>query len=191
MNKFLCTTLIVLAASSAAHAEDLYLGANVSPGKGKLKLSDGTGQADRDANKNSVYAGVFAGYVLSPSWALEAGYRGLGNEYTFDFPDSYRLKLKPSVAYLAARNTWQLSDDWSLYGKVGVAQGRMKVDLSDKSGSGSSSVHKTGLYLGLGVAYMVTRDVALQLELEHTDKLKQPGLSVSMDKFSLGVKVGF
>jgi opacity protein-like surface antigen len=108
-----------------------------------------------------VYAGVFAGYVLSPSWALEAGYRGLGNEYTFDFPDSYRLKLKPSVAYLAARNTWQLSDDWSLYGKVGVAQGRMKVDLSDKSGSGSSSVHKTGLYRGLGVAYMVTRDVAL------------------------------
>jgi hypothetical protein len=42
---------------------------------------------------------------------------------------------------------------------VGVAQGRMKVDLSDKSGSGSSSVHKTGLYLGLG-AYMVTRDGA-------------------------------
>jgi hypothetical protein len=97
MNKFLCTTLIVLAASSAAHAEDLYLGANVSPGKGKLKLSDGTGQADRDANKNSVYAGVFAGYVLSPSWALEAGYRGLGNEYTFDFPTVIASSCKPSV----------------------------------------------------------------------------------------------
>jgi opacity protein-like surface antigen len=134
---------------------------------------------------------VFAGYVLSPSWALEAGYRGIGDDNVFELVQGYKLKTRTRMGYLAARNTWQLSEDWSLYGKAGVAQGRLTAGIDGKDVSGAEKVKKNGLYLGLGVAYAVSKDVSLQLELEHTDKLKLQGLSASMDRFSLGVRVGF
>lgn len=192
MNKFLCTTLIIVAASSLAHAEDFYLGANINPGsKGHLKYDDGATSVERSANKRMLSAGVFAGYVLSPSWALEAGYRGQTGDSVFDLKQGYQIKTRTSMAYLAVRTTWRLDDSWSLYGKLGVGQGRFKASLGNNSQSAGDTVHKTGMYLGVGVAYMVGKDVALQLELEHTDKLKQQGLNATMDKLSLGVKVGF
>jgi len=192
MKKFLCITLIAVAGSSLAHAEDFYLGANISPGsKGHVEYERDIVFVQRTASQRQLFGGVFAGYVLSPSWALEAGYRGQGGDSVFDLEPGYQLKTRTSMSYLAARHTWQLGDTWSLYGKLGVAQGRFKAALSSKTESASETVHKTGLYLGLGAAYMVSKDVALQVELEHSDKLRQQGLNTTMDKVSLGVKVGF
>lgn len=192
MNKFVCSTLIALAASSLAHAEDMYIGAGVSSlGKGKIKYLDDGVTTERYSTKRDPAVTLFAGYVLSPSWALEAGYRGIGDDNVFELAQGYQLKTRTRMGYIAARNTWQLSEDWSLYGKVGVAQGRLTAGIQGKDVSGAETVKKNGLYLGLGAAYAVSKNVSLQLELEHTDKLKQQGLSVAMDRFSLGVRVGF
>lgn len=192
MNKFLCSTLIVLCASSLAHAEDAYFGVNLTPSdKGHISYNgDGVPQ-QRDGTRRDPAAGLFAGYVLSPSWALEAGYRGIGGQQAFDLAPGYQLKTRTSMGYVAVRNTWQLSEDWALYGKLGVAQGRFRAGVSGKDAPPAETVHKTGLYAGLGVAYAVAKDISLQLELEHTNKLKQEGLSASMDKVSLGVRFGF
>ncbi|MYM80887.1 outer membrane beta-barrel protein [Duganella sp. FT50W] len=192
MKKFLCPTLIVVAASSLAHAEDFYLGANINQGsKGHLKYGDGVTSVERSANQRMLSAGVFVGYVLSPSWALEGGYRDQSGNSVFDLKPGYQIKTRTSMGYLAVRTTWRLDDNWSLYGKLGVGQGRFKASLGNTSQSAGDTVHKTGVYLGVGIAYMVGKDVALQLELEHTDQLKQQGLKATMDKLSLGVKVGF
>jgi OOP family OmpA-OmpF porin len=192
MNKFLCTTLIAVAASPLAQAEDFYVGMNLDAGnKGHIKYSDAGGSVERSASQGKSAVGVFAGYVLTPSWALETGYRGQGGDSVFDLKQNYQLRTRTSMGYLAARNTWQLNDNWAWYGKLGVAQGRFRAALSGKEGAAGETVRKTGLYLGIGAAYMVNQDVALQLELEHTDKLKQHGLTATMDKLSLGVKVGF
>ncbi|MYM21504.1 outer membrane beta-barrel protein [Duganella sp. FT135W] len=192
MNKFVCSTLIALAASSLAHAEDAYIGVGIgSFGKGRIKYFDDGVTTERYSAKRDPAVTLFAGYVLSPSWALEAGYRGIGDEQSFDLLQGYQMKTRTRMGYLAARNTWQLSEDWSLYGKVGVAQGRFNAGIEGKGAPASETVKKNGLYLGLGAAYAVSKDVSLQLELEHTDKIKQQGLSVSMDRVSLGVRVGF
>jgi OOP family OmpA-OmpF porin len=192
MNKFVCSTLIALAASSLAHAEDMYVGASTGTlGKGHIKYFDDGVTTERYSTKRDPAVTVFAGYVLSPSWALEVGYRGLGDDNRFELTQGYDLTTRTRMGYLAARNTWPLSEDWSLYGKVGVAQGRFTAGIEGKDMSGAEKVKKNGLYLGLGAAYAINKDVSLQLELEHTDKLKQQGLSVSMDRFSLGVRVGF
>jgi opacity protein-like surface antigen len=192
MKKIVCSTLIALAASSLAHAEDAYIGVGVgSFGKGSIKYSDGGVSTERSGNERHAAIGVFAGYVLSPSWALEAGYRGIGDEQSFALAQGYEMKTHARMGYLAARNTWQLNEDWALYGKLGVAQGRFKAGVEGKGAPPAETVTKNGLYLGLGAAYTLTKDVSLQLELEHTDKLKQQGLSTSMDRVSLGVRVGF
>ncbi|WP_373990468.1 outer membrane beta-barrel protein [Duganella sp. BuS-21] len=193
MNKFLCSTLIALAASSLAHAEDLYIGAGFSAAdKGHIRYTGSGGvEHDSEAKRSGVAAGLFVGYVLSPSWALEAGYRGIGNTQKFDLDPGYQIKVRTGMTYLAARNTWRLSEDWALYGKLGVAQGRLKAGIIGKDAPPDATVKKNGVYLGLGASYMVSKDIALQLELEHTHKLRLEGLNASMDKFSLGVRVGF
>jgi OOP family OmpA-OmpF porin len=192
MNKFICTILVAVAASSLAHAEDLYVGASVSGfDKGHIKYFDDGVSAERDSTKRSPAVTLFAGYVLSPSWALEAGYRGIGDNKEFELEQGYQLKTRTRMGYLAVRNTWQLSEDWSLFGKAGVAQGRFKAGIYAKDGSAAETVKKNGLYLSVGAAYAASKDLSLQLELEHTDKLRQQGLTVSTDRVALGVRVGF
>lgn len=192
MNKFLCSTLIVLSASSLARAEDVYFGATLAPSdKGHISYDGDGGRQQRDGSQRNPALGVFVGYVLSPSWAVEAGYRGIGGQQAFDLEPGYQLKTRTRMGYVAMRNTWQLSDDWVVYGKVGMAQGRFRAAISGTNAPPAETVRKTGLYAGVGFSYALAKDISLQLELEHTDKLKQEGLSASMDKASLGVRFGF
>lgn len=192
MKKIVCSALISLAASSLAHAEGLYVGATVSgQTDGSVKFTENGVTTDRGAVKKATPLGLFAGYDLSPVWALEAGFRTDSNSTSFDLTPGYQLKTSVSTAYLAARGTWKLSEDWSLFGKAGIAQGRMKLDVSGKDAPPGESAHKTGLYLSVGASYLISKDVALQLELERTDKLKHEGFTANMNRIVLGVRFGF
>ncbi|NVD70395.1 porin family protein [Duganella sp. BJB488] len=192
MKKIICTAFVALAASSLAHAEGMYVGANVSSRTdGNIKYTENGVTTEHSAAKRATPIGLFAGYDLSPVWALEAGYRTDGGSTSFDLSPGYRLKTRVSTAYLAARGTWKLSEDWSLFGKAGVGQGRLKMDISGKNAPAGESVNKTGLYLSAGASYLVTRDVALQLELEHTNKLEHDGFTAKTDRFALGVRFDF
>lgn len=192
MKKFVCSALVALTASSLAHAEGLYVGANVSSQtNGNIKFTENGVTTERGAVKKATPVGLFAGYDLSPVWALEAGYRADTGSTSFDLSPGYQLKTRVSTAYLAARGTWQLSDSWSLFGKAGIAQGRMKMDISGQNAPKGESVHKNGLYLSVGASYLISKDVALQLELERTDKLKHEGLTANTNRIALGVRFGF
>lgn len=192
MKKIVCSALIALAASSLAHAEGLYVGANISPQtNGNVKFTENGVTTDRSEVKKATPLGLFAGYELSPLWALEAGYRTDSNSTSFDLSPGYQLKTRVSTAYVAARGTWKLSEDWSLFGKAGLAQGRMKLDVSGKDAPSGVSEHKTGLYLSVGASYLISKDVALQLEFERTAKLKHEGFAANPSRIALGVRVGF
>ncbi|RFP10605.1 MULTISPECIES: porin family protein [unclassified Duganella] len=192
MKKTVCSALIALAASPLAHAEGVYVGANVSGRTdGSVKYTENGVTTDHGAVKKATPLGLFAGYDLSPVWALEAGYRNDSSSTSFDISPGYQLKTRVSTAYLAARGTWKLSEDWALFGKAGVAQGRLKMDISGKDAPPGESAHKTGLYLSVGASYLITKDVALQLELERSDKLKHEGLTAGTNRLALGVRFGF
>jgi len=192
MKKIICTAFVALAASSLANAEGMYVGANVSSRtNGNINYTENGVTTERSAVKRATPVGLFAGYDLSPVWALEAGYRSDGGSTSFDLNPGYQLKARVSTGYLAARGTWKLSEDWSLFGKAGIAQGRLKMDISGKNAPAGESVNKTGLYLSVGASYLMTKDVALQLELEHTNKLEHDGLTAKTDRFALGVRVDF
>lgn len=192
MNKFLCSALVSLAAVSLVHAEDFYVGAKIGGRQdGHIKFSDRGVATERDASKKAVPLGVFAGYALSRDWAVEGGYLGASGAVAFDLAPGYRLKSRSSALYLAARGNWKLDDDWALFGKAGVARSRMTLGISGTDAPPEESARKTSPYLGIGVSYLVARDVALQLELEHINKLKHEGMTVEMDRLSLGLRLDF
>ncbi|OHV97254.1 membrane protein [Janthinobacterium lividum] len=192
MKKIVCSTLLAIAATSMVHAEGLYVGANVSPAtEGKILRADGGTKSQRDASGKAVPFGVFAGYELAPAWALEGGYRASGGATSFDLDPGYQLKVRASAAYLAARGTWRLDDDWSLFGKAGVARSRVEFTIDGKNAPPGESASKTGLYASVGVAYQINKDVALQLEWEHAPTVKYEGFDSRMNRLALGVRFGF
>lgn len=192
MNKFLCTAFAIVAASPLAHAEDFYVGASLGrPMDGHVKWRENGVTTERDADRKAIPPELFAGYVLSPNWALEGGYRGSMGSTTFNVAPGYQLRARASAAYVATRGTWLLNDDWSLFGKVGVARGRAKFSIDGGGAAVRESTRKTGAYLSVGASYLLAKDVAVQLELEHTDTLKYEGLTATMNRLSLGLRLGF
>ncbi|MDN2694836.1 porin family protein [Janthinobacterium sp. SUN073] len=192
MKKFVCSTLLAVAATSMVHAEGLYVGANVSPATdGKILRAVGGTTSQRDASGKAVPFGVFAGYELTPAWALEGGYRASGGATSFDLDPGYQLKVRASAAYLAARGTWRLDENWSLFGKAGVARSRVEFTIDGKNAPPGESANNTGLYASVGVAYQINKDVALQLEWEHAPTVKYEGFDSRMNRLALGVRFGF
>ncbi len=192
MKKIVYSTLFAIAATSTVHAEGLYLGANVSPSSdGKIERAEGGATARRGPSSKAVPFGVFAGYELTPAWALEGGYRASGGATSFDLDPGYQLKVRNSAAYMAARGTWRLNDDWSLFGKAGVARSHAEFSIAGKNAPPGESASKTGLYLSVGAAYQIGKDVALQLEWEHAPKVRYEGLNSTMNRLALGVRFGF
>ena len=192
MKKIFVSAVFAIVFAPLAQAEDFYVGANITGGTdGHVNVTEGGTTKRHDASGKQRPLGLYAGYVLSPSWALEAGYSGSGGSTDFDLDAGRRLRTRTSMGYLAVRTDLKLGDAWSLYAKSGVAQGRLKLDASGPGAGPDEQVHKTGAYLAVGAAWFVTKDMALQLELEHTNTLKYEGLTAKMDKISLGVRFGF
>jgi OOP family OmpA-OmpF porin len=191
MNKFLCCTFFAIAASSLAHAEGAYVGAAVaSAGDSHIEVGAAGTPSRHDATREQTQLRFFGGYELDQHWGLEAGYHGLGGSTAFD-ADGARLKLRTRVLYAAAKGTWQLSEDWSLFAKAGVARSRLQMDLSSGSNTAATSTSRTGAYLSAGASWLVTRDVALQVELERINKLRYQGLELGMNRLSLGLRYNF
>jgi OOP family OmpA-OmpF porin len=182
---------IAIALVPCAQAEDLYLGANIAGRTdGYLNEREGGVTTRHDAVGKQRRFGLFAGYVLSPEWALETGYDGFGGSTDYDVAGG-RLELRTSMAYLAGRRTWPLSENWSLFAKAGVARGRLGIDFGGAGASDARTVHKNSAYLSAGAAYLVARDVSLQVEFQHTGTIKHEGLTAKMNKLSLGARFGF
>ena len=192
MKKFACSTLLAVAATSIVHAEGLYVGANVSPSSdGKIQYAAGGTTSQRGASGKALPFGVFAGYALTPDWALEGGYRASGGTTRFDLDPGYQLKLRASAAYLAARGTWQLDENWSLFAKAGMARSRVEFSIDGRNAPPGESANKTGLYASVGAAYQINKDVALQLEWEHAPTVRYEGLDSTMNRIALGIRFGF
>lgn len=191
MNKLLCGALFALTLSPFAQAQKLYVGLNVAPPQDdriEVQLDDETRRYDATTNHTSY--GLYAGFAVTPRWAVEGGYSGLHAATAFDL-EGAQIEAKRSQAYLAARGTWQLSEAWSLFGKAGLAQGRMKLAFAGPGAPPPATVRKTGLYASGGVAYAFSPNVAAQMELEHAVKLEYEGLSAPTSILSLGLRYGF
>jgi OOP family OmpA-OmpF porin len=101
---------------------------------------------------------VNGGYRFNRYFALEGAYERLGRfDYTASTgADTIDGKFKASALSLAGVGFYPLSNEWSLYGKAGLARTDAKLEASSESGltpTQNTSHTGTGLLIGAGVTY--------------------------------------
>jgi OOP family OmpA-OmpF porin len=198
MKPFLSTLLFATVSaasgySSLALADDFYVGVNVaSRGDGYVTQLDRSGKVLRaDSKDGGIPVKLYGGYNLSPVLALEAGYQRFGTNH-FDLPLGGQLGSEAHAFYAAAKGTLALNEQWSLFGKLGVARASSKISVSGLgAASDSSTVNRNRLYASVGGAYAITQQLSVQLEWDRFGKVDNEGLVSNLNNLSLGLRYSF
>ncbi|MDP1671583.1 MAG: outer membrane beta-barrel protein [Burkholderiales bacterium] len=118
----------------------------------QMYMGAGVGSSKLDNREDSWK--LYGGYQFNPTWGAELGYNDLGQNRGGDM-ESWTL---------AGTGTLPLNERWSMLGKLGVASNRPHF-------AGSSN--RTGLLVGVGVGYTLSRNVGLRVEYEDFGKLSK------------------
>jgi OOP family OmpA-OmpF porin len=149
LNKLVIAATFAIASSAAAAGEAPYFYAGADVGTTK-----GDGSSDRESG-----FGVFGGYQINPSFAIEAAYRSLADyNSTFDGePYDYRL----TQTSLSAVGTIPLNEQFKLFGRIGYNRlvGKTSYDFGHK-------LHASRAMFGAGIAYDFTPAVSVRVELQ-------------------------
>ncbi len=166
------TVLVGGFGSVTAHAEqtNFYAGANLgAPGyPHNVNGVDGSGG-------DGLSGKVFGGYQFTPNFAVETGLVHLGRV------ENANGSVHARGEFVDAVGIAPLNDQWSLLGRLGVTH--VTLDTSNGNDNGS------GLKVGLGAQYALTKTVALRGEWERyrTDAF---GSNPSINQYTFGVRVG-
>lgn len=158
-----------------AHADPMtpyYIGGDV--GKTTQRV-DGNAQ-----KRTSDSYSIFGGYKFNENFAVEAAYTDLGK---VEFGG---VTAKNKVYSLDGIARAPLGAGFGIYGKVGVAYAERDFNngLGDKD--------KTGLKLGVGVDYALTKNVSLRAEATRFNNMPQAnGFDKKDDRLSMGVVYQF
>lgn len=165
--KKIVLAICCLAGISTAQAQDgYYVGAGITSSKYEVSIN-----YDQFSNQNSVNqtgAKFFAGMAIDKTWSIETAYVDLGSVST-EWKFSGRAgTAKSSVTgqYIAGKGSLTLNEQFSLFGKFGLARNQFK-----KSGfpSGGDET-KTSAYGSIGVEFALNKNIAISLESEHFGK---------------------
>lgn len=146
---------IVASTAVAADGPGFYIGADV--GSTKVDLNDFD---DFDFDDNDTGYGVFAGYQINQSFAIEANYRRLS-----DFDASFsgaNVNLKTEQMGLSAIAGLPLSTNLSLYGRLGYN----RIDLKASGPLGVREDDESGVLYGAGLSYAFSPAVSARLEVQ-------------------------
>jgi OmpA-OmpF porin, OOP family len=146
-----------------------------------------------DSSKASVK--IYGGYQFTPNWGVEAQYSDLGNrDLTVRNGAGVVLatgSLKASQFSIAGTGTLPLSNNFSLFGKLGISNNHGKVSAAGITDRGS----KTSPMIGVGVAYNFTPKLSARFEYEDFGKFSNDGGatggSIRGDNFGISLKYAF
>jgi opacity protein-like surface antigen len=182
MKKLIFALIAGVAAVGAAQAQTT----NTAP-----RAYVGVGVATADSITVGGYkadAKIFGGYEFNQNVGIEAGYTNFGST---DFSrsangQSVSGSTKGYGTYIAGKYNLPINEQFSAYGKLGLAYSERKY--SNSLGMNYND-HDTGAYAGLGVQYNVKQNVALTAEYERYGKKKDSGAKANV--WTVGVKYGF
>jgi OOP family OmpA-OmpF porin len=190
MNKLIVALIASVAAMSAAQAQQTapraYVGAGIASADHDYKLS-GASNVDTEGWKAS--GKIFGGYEFNQTWGVEAGYtdfRKSDVNYSIGGAN-VRGETEGHSAYLAAKATLPVNEQFSVYGKLGAARNKSELHLVNAAASMSRS--KTEAYGAVGAQYSLNQDVALIAEYERYGKSKDFGQKA--DVLTIGAKYSF
>lgn len=146
----IAAVLAVVASSSFAQQRPaVYAGADV----GSTKFD---GISDRQSS-----FGAFVGYQFHPNFAIEAGYRRLGD---FDVNvGGTNVGLTVDQTALSFIGSVPLQSGFNVYGRLGYNRLEAKGSVA---GYGSASDSDSGVLYGVGVGYTFTPNITARLEAQ-------------------------
>jgi opacity protein-like surface antigen len=181
MKKLIFAAIATVSMMGAAQAEGGYIGAGITSAKQ-------AGGGDYKAGGK-----IFGGVELDKMWGIEAGYTDFRST-TYTSPGLLTpTTAKGHATYLAGKASMPLSDQFSLFGKLGVAN--VKAERTT-AGSGlpviaslTGSESKTGAYAAVGAQYNLSKQVALTAEYERYGTSRSYG--PKPDAFTVAAKFNF
>ncbi len=182
MKKLIFAAIASVTMMGAAQAEGGYVGAGITSTK------QAAGDGDYKASGK-----IFGGVELDKVWGVEAGYTDFrSTDYTVGSGAlAQRWNTKGHALYVAGKGNMALNEQFSLFGKLGVASVKTEAKLY---GSGvpvisSTSDTETGAYAALGVQYNLSKQVALTAEYERYGKSRNIG--AKPDAFTVAARYTF
>lgn len=158
-------TALTALTSGRAHAGDFSVGLGLGADRGHVDCI-----AAYPCDRGSTQAKLFAAYQLDPSFELQALYFDAGRFKGGDTTERgthFGGRFRVSGVALSAGYRWNMAPDWSVAGRVGVANVRTAFDYADPfSGSTSRSVIQP--IVGVGIGYAVSPVWRIGLDVDAT-----------------------
>lgn len=183
----------LVSAPSMGMAQDsrFYLGGSFGQAEAEGLCDDirtlvtGIGTVSSCDEKDSAWK-LFGGYQINRNVAIEASYFDYGsitaNGQTFGVP--FRVNGDATAFGVAALGMLPLSNQLSLFGKLGLLRTEVDVTAAGIGGAASESESDTGLHIGVGAMFDVTRTFSIRAEWERNDEAE-------VDMMSIGVQFRF
>ena len=168
----LIASATALTGVSSAYAADAgaYAGVGLVGSRDKFDVAGATGG---DSSSTKGTGKLFAGYNFDKTYGVEAGYTDFGSA-SRDFTvgaNSGHIESDAHSFYLAGKGSWPVNEQFSVFGKLGVARNHNSVSTSGLAAAGlGGSGNKTALYASVGGEYAINKQVSLALEYEHYGK---------------------
>ena len=166
---------LTVAALFGATAQPVF--AQDSGAAGTSYVGASLGQADTDASglDSDTSFQIFGGYMFTDNLGVEGGYSKYG---TFEGGST---SMDADGFYLAGRGAYQINDQFSVVGKLGVVH----YGFETTSGGGMTSGDGTSTLVGIGVDYNVNQSVAVGASYDMISDVEDADVSA----FWLNVKV--
>jgi opacity protein-like surface antigen len=155
-------TLAMLASTSfAADRAPIYVGTDL-----------GTSEIDDFAGRTTGY-GAYIGYALTPTFAIELGYRNLGK---FE-EGNVVARVHQSAASIVAG--LPVATGVNVYGRLGFNH----ISAQLEQGSARETESRGDFLMGLGASYDITKEITARAEFQKVMN--------DANNFSVGVSVKF
>lgn len=167
-------SMLALLSSSQVMAQDAGWYISGGAGVSQYKIDAGDFPPGSTIDKKDISTQIAGGYNFSRNLAIEAGYMSMGKlKYAGSFfGGPFSGEGKVESAQLSLILTAPISDAFSIFGRLGIAQSDRKSSECNVFGCFSDSDKKTEALLGIGAGYSFSKKLmgtVEYLKLNDTD----------------------
>lgn len=192
MRKIAISLAALALAATNVQAQSTRASSNAAHNYGLLSLGQGHLNVDctgvQTCDKNAPGGKAMFGHAFGNGFALEGGYTNFGKFRASQ--GAVGLNGRPEALSLSGAYTANLSPEWGLVGRLGVARVRTKVNAEVGTLTGSSSENSTQPIAGLAVNYALTPSTRVELGVDAT-RAQIQGERSNVRLVTLGARMAF
>lgn len=187
-------SLAALALAAAAQAQTARPGGSINAAHSYGLLSLGQSHLNTDCtglnacDRNALGGKAVFGYGFGNGLSLEGGYTNFGKFHASRGP--LGLNARPEALHFGGAYSANLTPEWGVVGRLGVARVRTKLNAEVGTLGSSDSESKTQPIVGVGVNYALTPTTRVELGVD-TTRAHYLGERHNVRMVSLGARMVF